>query len=315
MIRFLGRRGKAGVITVATAAVVGGLVLSQAGAAPGAVTRAAGATVSVADEAAATSYNGSVSNDGAGATVYDYPGSGTVDTSLASLETVPDGTQVSIQCYLTGTPVSGPNGQGPGSSDAYWDQLTVASTSLSGQLAAGHAAIVPDAYINTGRETVNQVVPACDSSPGAAASPSADSNSANGVPPGESVTVLNVTTVAAPAGAAVQHCRAEIQPALLMNAFIPQGIRLAMNPCLRNWLAAGVITSGALAQILANTIPAPWSYLASLIADVINNSNDAISALFNDTCGYWAYLYVTWAPPLAWASCSPDMWGGWIHGN
>ncbi len=49
-------------------------------------------------QAAATSYDGSVSSNGAGATVYDYPGSGTLDTSLITLSTLTEGTQVSGAC-------------------------------------------------------------------------------------------------------------------------------------------------------------------------------------------------------------------------
>jgi hypothetical protein len=194
MNRLTGRRGKTGAITAATAAAVGALVLSQAGTTPGAATRQAGTasvaadstTVSLADQAAATSYNGSVSNNGAGATVYDYPGSGTLDTSLTALGTLADGTQVSIQCYLTGTPVTGPNGQRPGSSDAYWDQVTGASGGLPGQVPAGQAAVVPDAYISTGSQTVDQLVPACGSGSGLAAPLAAGSSPASagaGAPP------------------------------------------------------------------------------------------------------------------------------------
>jgi pimeloyl-ACP methyl ester carboxylesterase len=160
MTRFTGRRGKAVAIA---AAAVGALALSHAGTTPGTATRAAGSTVmSLADQAVAPSYNGSVSNNGAGATVYDYPGSGTPDTSLAALGTLADGTQVTIQCYLAGAPVTGPNGQGPGNTDAYWDQVTGTSAGLPGQVPAGHAAIVPDAYIQTSAP-VNEMAPACDS--------------------------------------------------------------------------------------------------------------------------------------------------------
>jgi cutinase len=49
-------------------------------------------------QAAATSYDGSVPGNGAGVTVYDYPGSGTLDTSLTTLGTLTEGTQASGAC-------------------------------------------------------------------------------------------------------------------------------------------------------------------------------------------------------------------------
>jgi hypothetical protein len=62
---------------------------------------------------AATTYDGTVNNNGNGATVYDYPGGGTaLDTSLPATGSLADGTQVSIQCYLTGTSVAGPERPG-----------------------------------------------------------------------------------------------------------------------------------------------------------------------------------------------------------
>jgi hypothetical protein len=186
MIRFTGRRGKVGAIMAAAA--VGALVLSQAGTTPGTATRQAATahdtanravTVAVTDTTAsvpapnaAPVYNGRVSNNGAGATMYDYPSSGTPNTSLTALGSLADGTQVSIQCYLTGTPVIGPNGLGPGNSDVYWDQVTGAS-STAGQVLIDHAAVVPDAYIDTGSETVDHLVPACASA-STASPPSVD---------------------------------------------------------------------------------------------------------------------------------------------
>jgi Cutinase len=137
------------------------------------------------------SYNGSVSTGlgtaspgqgaNASATVYDYPGSGTPDTTLAPLGTLAEGTQVTIQCYLTSAAVTGPNGQGPNNSDVYWDKVIGSSSGFSFQIPAGHAAVVPDAIIDTGNTTVDQLVPACNPGSGGPASPVAGgSPSANG---------------------------------------------------------------------------------------------------------------------------------------
>lgn len=113
------------------------------------------------------SYNGSVSDNGQGATVYDYPGTGNPDTSLASLGTLADNTGVTIQCYWTGAAVTGPNAQGGGTDD-FWDQIIGASTGLPGpqqSLSTGHTYVVPDAYIDTSPKTVDQLVQPCTAPP------------------------------------------------------------------------------------------------------------------------------------------------------
>nr|WP_237694817.1 hypothetical protein [Streptomyces sp. SID5468] len=164
------------------------------------------------------------------------------------------------------------------------------------------------------RTAVRTVAYTRNAAPGDTSATAAEQGSAGTASPATPTTVNTLATIEVPAPAnAPRHCRAEIAPALLMNAFIPQGLRLGLNPCLRNWLAAGVITTGGLATIVSNYLPPPWNTMAGVIGDAINGSTDAISYLVNDACGYWAYLYVTWAPPLAWASCSPDAWGGWTH--
>jgi len=132
----------------------------------------------VADAAAAdaaAAYNGIVNNNGKGVTVYDYPGGGTaLDTSLPATASLGDGTQVHIQCYLTGTSVTGPNGLASGGTDAYWDQITGASAGLAVAIPAGHALVVPDAYIQTS-SPVDQLVPACGSGSSPASPPAAGS--------------------------------------------------------------------------------------------------------------------------------------------
>jgi hypothetical protein len=109
---------------------------------------------------AATTYNATISNAGSPATVYAYPGGGTtLDTTLPVLGNVPDGNQVSVQCYLTATtPVTGPDGQ---SSDLYWDEINTAGVgTLAPVPATGDVAVIPDAFVQT-TTPVNQMVPAC----------------------------------------------------------------------------------------------------------------------------------------------------------
>lgn len=114
----------------------------------------------------ATTTLGTVSAPGPTATIYAYPGAGaTLDTSLPTAGTLADGTQVSIQCYLTGTtPVTGPDGQ---ASDLYWDQIDTAASGLTTQMpAAGDVAVVPDALIQT-TTPVTQIAPPCPANSGA----------------------------------------------------------------------------------------------------------------------------------------------------
>ena len=109
---------------------------------------------------APSTYNGTVSNNGSGTTVYDYNGASAPGTGAPSLGTLPDGTQVHVQCYTVGDPVTGPNGQGAGGTDEYWDQIDTASAAMP-QVPAGDTAVVPDAYVQTSAP-VNELVPNCD---------------------------------------------------------------------------------------------------------------------------------------------------------
>jgi len=114
-----------------------------------------------------TKYNGIVdSSDGSALTLRAYPVGGTgqntpaLDTTLPTAGQLPSGTEVHISCYLTATtPVVGPQGQGTGGSDPYWDQIDAASTTLP-PLPAGDVAVVPDAFIYT-NNPVNQTAPPC----------------------------------------------------------------------------------------------------------------------------------------------------------
>jgi hypothetical protein len=116
-------------------------------------------------DSATTTYNGTVSNNGSGANVYPYSGSTTSlsDNPNVAIGKLPDGAQVHVQCYLTATPVTGPNGTGSGNSDPYWDQIDAASSSMP-TVSSGNTAVVPDAYISTTPQ-VNQLVPACGTAP------------------------------------------------------------------------------------------------------------------------------------------------------
>jgi hypothetical protein len=72
-----------------------------------------------------------------------------------------------VQCYLTGTSVTGPNGEGPGGTDDYWDAIGPFSAGtyapgFTPPVPSGDTAVVPDAYIHTSTP-VNQIVPACAS--------------------------------------------------------------------------------------------------------------------------------------------------------
>jgi cutinase len=166
---------------VAAVAVVGGV----AAVAPHLTVH--GATERV-QQAAATLYNGSVSNNGQGATVYNYPGSGTLDTNLAELGTLPEGAQVLVQCYWTGTAVQGPNATTSQGTDVFWDQITGASTGLPGNVSPGDTIVVPDAWIDTSPKTVDQLAPACNPgsgspAPGSGSPPASNSGSVPASPP------------------------------------------------------------------------------------------------------------------------------------
>ena len=115
------------------------------------------ANVHTARVDAAATYNGTLgSTDGSALTVYALPADTTTTPNSAALSTgppaagqLPSGTEVHISCYLTAaTAVSGPQGQGPGNTDPYWDQLDAASTTLP-SAPTGDVDVVPDAFIYT----------------------------------------------------------------------------------------------------------------------------------------------------------------------
>ncbi|HEX6518875.1 MAG TPA: hypothetical protein VF070_02525 [Streptosporangiaceae bacterium] len=104
--------------------------------------------------------------------------------------------------------------------------LIAASAILAPNLVTHHAdlhireADSATTYSNTVAPSPTALAPSMSTSTSSSEDPPA---SADGVPPGDSVTILNVTEVAAPEGAAALGCRAEVAPALLMNSFVPQG--------------------------------------------------------------------------------------------
>ena len=120
-------------------------------------TTPATANVHTARVDAAATYNGILdSTDGSALTVYALPAdtattpnSAALSTGLPAAGQLPSGTEVHISCYLTAaTAVSGPQGQGPGNTDPYWDQVDAASTTLP-SAPTGDVDIVPDAFIYT----------------------------------------------------------------------------------------------------------------------------------------------------------------------
>jgi hypothetical protein len=124
-------------------------------------------------------------------------------------------------------------------------------------------------------------------------------------------TTIGEIVVPEPANAP-EHCRGEIDGAWLMNGITPVGLRLGLNECLRKWLAVGVVGSGTILTVLSNYLQPPWDTFASVVSDLVNGSTDAINYVITESCGEWAYLYVTWLPEAIWASCEPDNWGNAI---
>ena len=101
------------------------------------------------------------------APVYSYPGTGT--QAIPTGSTLPGGSGVTIQCYLTG--ITAADGSDAADSDPYWDQVD--STALPG-ITGGNVAVVPDSSLSIGAGTpVTQLVPPCAAGGSAGNAPAA----------------------------------------------------------------------------------------------------------------------------------------------
>lgn len=83
-----------------------------------------------------------------------YPNEGLPTVGLP----LPYNDHVTVFCYLVGDPVSGPDGQGAGHIDEYWDEIGRWTSGPDGGI---HLGVVPDADIQTPDGIVNELVPAC----------------------------------------------------------------------------------------------------------------------------------------------------------
>lgn len=179
---------------------------------------------SVLSDDTIASYDATVSGNGAGATVYAYPGdnSAPLNTSLPSAGTLAEGSHVQIQCYLTATdPVTGPDGN----SDLYWDQIdTSGITGLSPMPAAGDVPVVPDAYLATSLP-VNQVVspcPATSAAPTVAPSPTVGSTPT----PTPGTTPVPVPPIPAPATPSTSYrCQVDLRAKWVRQANVSTPFR------------------------------------------------------------------------------------------